>query len=141
VANPKSYSPNNHTLAPAERQWRSALGLVLPMGIALAPAFLSLGSVPLCAFKHLTGMPCPLCGGIRSCAALAQGDVAAAWALNPGLLPLLVLAGLHSGLLVAEAITGRRLVPAGALRSAWKIAVGFLLVTWVIQLMRLAHWV
>src|SRR5476649_1552885 len=98
--------------------------LLLPVGIGVAPSFRSLGDVPVCAFKHLTGMPCPLCGGIRVCAALAQGDVSAAVLLNPGLLPLLSVAALHSCLLLTEALSGRRLGTPRALTLAWKLAGG-----------------
>ena len=83
--------PEGTALASADRPWRLAIGLMLPIGVALAPRFLALGDIPLCAFKHLTGVPCPLCGGIRACAALAQGDVASALLINPGLLPVLAL--------------------------------------------------
>jgi len=124
-------------MPPPERQWRLAAGLILPTGVLLAPAFLRLGDVPLCAFKHLTGVPCPLCGGIRACAALAQGDVAAAWLLNPGLLPLLVVAALHSVLLLVEAVSGRKLGAPPALVLAWKVAGAGLLLSWLVRLLGL----
>jgi hypothetical protein len=109
--------------------------LLLPLGIAMAPPFLSLGDVPLCAFKHLTGAPCPLCGGIRACAALAQGDLSAAFLLNPGLLPLLAVAAVHSGLLLAEAASGRRLGPPRALTLAWWMAGGILVMAWLFRVL------
>jgi len=121
-------------MPPPERQWRLAAGLIQPTSVLLAPAFLRLGDVPLCAFKHLTGVPCPLCGGIRACAALAQGDVAAAWLLNPGLLPLLVVAALHSVLLLVEAASGRKLGAPPALVLAWKVAGAGLLLSWLVRL-------
>jgi hypothetical protein len=111
-----------------------AVGLVLPMGMLAAPAFLALGDVPLCAFKHLTGVPCPLCGGIRACAALAQGDFASAWLLNAGLLPLLGVAAVHAALLVVEAIRGQRLPTPPALPLAWKLAGVGLLTAWAWRL-------
>ena len=125
---------NSHNMPPPERQWRLGAGLILPTGVLVAPAFLALGDVPLCAFKHLTGAPCPLCGGIRACAALAQGDVAAAWLLNPGLLPLLVVAALHSALLLVEAASGRKLGAPPALVLAWKVAGAGLLLSWLVRL-------
>ena len=117
------------------RQWRAALGLLLPLGIGVAPTVLSLGHLPLCAFKHLTGLPCPLCGGIRTCAALAQGDLSAAFLLNPGLLPLLAVAALHSGVLLLEAISGRQLGPPRALALAWKLAGTTLMISWLLQML------
>jgi len=92
-------------LQPLERRWRAGVSLLTPAAIALAPKVAALG-VPLCAFRHLTGVPCPLCGGTRICAALAHGDVSVALQLNPGLLPVLGLAALHSLLLLADCAPG-----------------------------------
>ena len=122
--------PDRQVLALPERQWRTAASALLPLGVAAAPAFLSLGDLPLCAFKHLTGIDCPLCGGIRACAALAQGDISAARQVNPGLLPLLALAALHSGVLAGEAITGHRWVSPRSLSHAWMGAGAILLASW-----------
>lgn len=36
-----------------------------------------------CAFKALTGLPCPTCGGTRAMAALADGRLAHAVRMNP----------------------------------------------------------
>lgn len=126
--------PDGTALVSAGRPWRLAIGLLLPAGVALAPSFLALGDIPLCAFKHLTGLPCPLCGGIRACAALAQGDVAQALLLNPGLMPVLALATLHSGLLMAQAVSGRRLLAPGSLTRAWQWAGASLLFFWLLRL-------
>lgn len=101
----------------------------------MAPSFLSLGDVPLCAFKHLTGMPCPLCGGIRACAALAQGDFLAAFLLHAGLMPLLAVAAVHSALLLTEAISGRQLGPLPALATAWKLAGAILVISWLYRVL------
>jgi len=119
-------------LQPLERRWRAGVSLLTPAAIALAPKVAALG-VPLCAFRHLTGVPCPLCGGTRICAALAHGDVSVALQLNPGLLPVLGLAALHSLLLLAEATTGRKLADDRSLLRAWQLAGGFLLSTWVLR--------
>lgn len=45
--------------------------------------------IPLCGLRLLTGLPCPLCGGTRSLAAVAHLDWWAALTLNP----LVCLAG------------------------------------------------
>ncbi|OYT90994.1 MAG: hypothetical protein CFE43_15395 [Burkholderiales bacterium PBB3] len=127
-------SPSAKALGAADRQWRAAISLVLPLGVVIAPHFLALGDVPLCAFKHVTGLPCPLCGGIRACGALAQGDVASAWLLNPGLLPVLAVAAVHSVLLVAEAATGKRYGTPRWLAAAWQLAAVGWLVSWLIRM-------
>jgi hypothetical protein len=121
-------------LSVPQRQWRIAVASLVLLAAGAAPLILRLGDVPLCAFKHLTGVPCPLCGGIRACAALAQGDVAAAFQVNPGLMPLLFLAALHGGLLLAEAASGRQLAPPRALHLAWKVAGGVLVASWLWRL-------
>jgi len=126
--------PEGTALVLADRPWRLAIGLMLPAGVLLAPRFLALGDIPMCAFKHLTGVPCPLCGGIRACAALAQGDVASALLINPGLMPVLALATLHSGFMIAQAVSGRRLLAPGALTRAWQWAGASLLFFWLLRL-------
>ena len=125
-------STSKSALSGADRKWRLAVGSVLPLGLTVAPSFLALGDASLCAFKHLSGVPCPLCGGIRVCAALAQGDFASAWQLNAGLLPLLCLAGMHSVLVMVEAVRGQRtrIVSPRALQLAWQLAGAGLLTHW-----------
>lgn len=56
---------------------------------ALFPTFSAAHrTLPLCPFLVLTGLPCPLCGGTRSFAAMWGGDVGRAARLHP-LVPLL----------------------------------------------------
>ena len=121
-------------LSPPERQWRSALTLGWPLALLGAPLVLSLGDLPLCGFQHLTGLPCPLCGGTRACAALVDGNFIAAWQLNPGLIVLLALAATHSVQLGVEAWTGRRVQrwPIGA--TAWRAGILVLLASWGLRL-------
>jgi hypothetical protein len=127
--------PESGSLSVADRQWRSVLVLGWPLALGIAPVLVALGDVPLCAFRQLTGRPCPLCGGTRACAALVEGNLAAAWQANPGLLPLLVIAAAHSVQLAHEAWTGRR-------ASAWRVRLPvwiaggvFLLASWVVRLL------
>jgi hypothetical protein len=50
----------------------------------LAGRFLPvLAIAPSCAFKALTGMPCPTCGSTRSIVYLSHGEVASAFFMNP----------------------------------------------------------
>ncbi len=121
-------------LSGPERQWRSALTLGWPVALLGAPLVLSLGDLPLCGFRHLTGIPCPLCGGTRACAALADGNFLAAWQLNPGLMVLLVLAAVHSVQLGVEAWTGRRVQRWRMGADAWRAALVVLLASWVLRL-------
>ena len=130
VSNEGSYQ----RLQPLERRWRAGISLLTPAAIALAPKVAALG-VPLCAFRYLTDVPCPLCGGTRICAALAHGDLSVALQLNPGLLPVLGLAGLHSLLLMTEALSGRSLVEPRSLLRAWLLAGVFLVGSWLLRIM------
>lgn len=52
--------------------------------------------LPSCAFKGLTGMPCPTCGFTRAAVALSRGSLTTAISMNP-LLSILVIAALLAG--------------------------------------------
>jgi hypothetical protein len=71
---------------------------ILYGGIALiallAARFVPVVFLPSCAFKGLTGVPCPTCGATRSVMYLAQGSILSAMALNP-----LVAAGFLAAIL------------------------------------------
>ena len=66
------------------------LGLVLTASFVLPPN--SLPHLPLCQFKHLTGLPCPGCGLTRAFSAISHGQLKTAWQLNPFSFPLYALA-------------------------------------------------
>jgi hypothetical protein len=53
--------------------------------LALAAAWVPQVAVyaPDCAFKGLTGVPCPTCGTTRSLIQLSHGNIAAAFFMNP----------------------------------------------------------
>lgn len=68
-------------------------------GIALVALYLArflplLSIAPSCAFKGLTGMPCPTCGSTRAVVHLSQGKLASALALNPAVTLVMIFAGL-----------------------------------------------
>lgn len=119
------------------RRLRLAFGLGWPLAMAATPSWLGQGGLGLgCGFRALTGMPCPLCGGTHACAALVQGDWAAAWAASPGALVLLLWLVLLAGQAVVEGAQGRRRV---ARWPWWHPAVlaavgGGLAVSWVLRL-------
>ena len=68
----------------------AAYALLTVIGVRLSSAL----GVPFtaCAFKMLTGVPCPSCGATRAGLALLQGHVADAFVVNP-LVTSLYLAG------------------------------------------------
>lgn len=121
-------------LTPGERQWRAVVTLGWPLALGAAPLLL-LAKVPLCAFRQITGQPCPLCGGTHACAALAQGDFTAAWQANPGLMPLAALAAVAALQLGWEAWHGRRVTHWRISPSAWRAGGLFLMGAWGLRLL------
>lgn len=62
---------------------------------------------PVCAFRAITGIPCPTCGGTRALLALARLDLGAALAWNP-LVTLGVAAFFFGGLVaLVRALRGQ----------------------------------
>lgn len=137
LGSPPAWQP----LDGSARRLRLAFGLGWPLAMAATPSWLGQGGVGLgCGFRALTGMPCPLCGGTHACAALVQGDWAAAWAASPGALVLLLWLVLLAGQAVVEGAQGRRRV---ARWPWWHPAVlaavgGVLVLSWLSRLAGLA---
>ena len=129
----------------AQRLQRLGVGLAAPLVAAATPLLLAADSrLPLhlnlgCGFLALTGWPCPLCGGTHACAALVQGDWAAAWAANPGALGLLLVLALLALQWALEGAAGWRRSRAwpwgGAAAARW--VAGGLLLSWALALARL----
>ncbi len=137
LGSPPAWQP----LDRSARLLRLAFGLGWPLAMAATPSWLGRGGLGLgCGFRALTGMPCPRCGGTHACAALVQGDWAAAWAANPGALVLLLWLVLLAGKAVVEGAQGRRRV---ARWPWWHPAVlaavgGVLVLSWLSRLAGLA---
>src|SRR5450631_4181107 len=127
--------PDSRLLGQPERRWRAAICLGLPLAMGVAPVLMSLGELPLCAFRQLSGQPCPLCGGTHACAALMQGDFLAAWQANPGVLALLAVAAVHTGVLAFEAVSGRRLSTRRFWSRVWAGGGAILLAAWALRLL------
>lgn len=90
----------------------------------------------VCAFKLLTGYPCPTCGGTRAVDAAARGHFSQAIYLNP--LVCLVMIGLL-GWLSVRLVLGRRVSMEMSPRekaAAWVIAIGSLAANWAYVLWR-----
>ena len=128
--------PDSRELPRAERQWRAVTTLAWPAMLGGAPLLLSrLSDVPICAFRGVTGRPCPLCGGTRACAALVEGNFLAAWQLNPGLMPLLALALAHTVQLAYEALAARRVSARWRIGARlWAGAGIAMLLLWIMRL-------
>jgi hypothetical protein len=88
-----------------EALWLTVGGASLCLlGVALVTPGIQL---PLCAFKTITGLPCPTCGITRAVIALSRGDLDRALFMNP----LAAVAGLAAlaYLLYAAAVLALRL--------------------------------
>ena len=79
--------------APGQIEFGIIYGGIVLLAL-LAGRFLPvLALAPSCAFKTLTGVPCPTCASTRTIVYLSHGDVASAFFMNP-----LVLAGVLAAL-------------------------------------------
>lgn len=139
-------SPNpssNLSLRPDQRKFRAISASVLVallIGVALLPLASPPGllSLQTCAFKGVTGLPCPLCGGTRAAQAVLRGDLARAFYLNVAALP--VVAALMAGamLLGYEALSGRATVDwnlfVPRLRSIVPILIAVFCFYWLVHL-------
>jgi hypothetical protein len=102
-----------------QRNFRAILVFVFVLelcGLALlplAPPSFSFG-LQTCAFKGVTGLPCPLCGGTRATQALLRGDFVRAHYLNMAALPVLVAMVAGAIALSIEAMRGRVIINGGA---------------------------
>ena len=122
-------------LPSSERQWRAATTLGWPLALGAAPLLVSLNNVQLCAFRQLTGAPCPLCGGTHACAALVEGNLSAAWQASPAVMVLLAVALAHTVQLAYEAWCGRMVAPPWRMGARLWAGTGMaMLVLWAMRL-------
>ena len=113
-----------------ERQWRILLLPICVLAAGIASVLVARGPLPLCGFLALTGIPCPLCGGTRACAALAAGDVGFAWQSNAGACVLLAVAVVHATVLACESMAGRSLPGERLWPLAWIASLAITLALW-----------
>ena len=71
----------------------AAAAALRPLWLAVAP------ELPGCAFRAITGVPCPTCGTTHAAVALLHGRLLAAFAANP--LAALAIVGFFAGGLLA----------------------------------------
>jgi hypothetical protein len=79
-------------------------------GLALGSGSIGLAAGPPCALRETFHIGCVTCGFTRALEALARGDLAAATALHPLALPVVVETGLAWGLWGAGLWRGRPLL-------------------------------
>ncbi len=98
-----------------------------PVWIAIAP------HLRPCAFRNLTGIPCPSCGMTRTARAFLDGDFCSAVAINP-LATILAAAFIIGGGLALIWVLVRGPVP--TLKLSWSrrwtgAVVGVVLTNWI----------
>ena len=74
--------------APRQIEFGIIYGGIVLLALVAGRFLPVLALAPSCAFKALTGVPCPTCASTRSIIYLSHGDIASAFFMNP-----LVLAG------------------------------------------------
>jgi len=130
-------------LPPSDRAWRLGSVAFWPIAKYGAPALIGLGNVPLCAFRYISGKPCPFCGGTHACAALFNGDWLGAWQANPAAVPLLMLISAHTLIWIAEGVRGQSFAAHTTIHRAmiwaWGSVLSFILVSWVWRLLNGAY--
>lgn len=107
-------APTDSAPGPTRSTVFAAVGLGAAAVAAVALVDPHQGHYPRCPLLTLTGLYCPLCGGLRATFDLAHLDVGAALARNPlvvALAPVVVVAWL---LWAQQAFSGRRLLVAPA---------------------------
>jgi hypothetical protein len=91
-----------------ERQLAMLWGAAAISAIVLRPLWIAVAPwLRPCAFRRLTGVPCPTCGTTRVALAVLDADLAAAFAVNP-----------------LAAATGLAFFAGGALALVWALAHG-----------------
>jgi len=85
---------------------------------------------PLCLFKAMTGRPCPTCGSTRGVLAILHGHVGEAFAYNPMVFLIAVVAGLMLAMRVLFARSVKLELTCTERRVAWGIAVAAFLANW-----------
>lgn len=118
-------------------------GVVVIVSISLRRLWLALTPfLPRCAFRRLTGLPCPTCGSTHAAIALLHGRVLAALAANP-LITILGLGFAAGGIIAPVWALARGPVPAlsGKL-PVWArvLAVAVILVNWAYLILTIGPW-
>lgn len=92
-------------------------------------------NMPLCGFREMTGVPCPLCGGTRTLKSIAEFDLTAAIQFNPLVLVTFALVMVWAVWKLLERILGTRFFRDGS-RTVAKLPLAFivfgaLLLNWI----------
>ena len=91
----------------SDPRWLAAGIAALVLAAALVPLGFVVDAPSICAFRNLTGIPCPGCGLTRSVVATAHLRVGDAFAFHPFGPPLLAGAVVWAGLVFAGGDPGQ----------------------------------
>ncbi len=123
-----------------ERQLTYLWGVVVIASISLRRLWLALPPfLPRCAFRQLTGIPCPTCGSTHAAIALLHGELLRALAANP-LVTLTGVAFAAGGLIAPVWALTRLPIPAVSLKfPLWArvAAVLIILANWIYLILTL----
>ena len=126
---------------PEERQLAYLWGAVVLASLVLRRFWLALApALPRCAFRSLTGIPCPTCGTTHAAVALLHGQVGIALAANP-LMTLLGIVFCAGGVIAPVWALARGpvpVLPSPLPRRLRLLAVAVVLANWLYLVMTLA---
>ena len=122
-------------LSAHERWFRCALLILLPVSAQALTAWgLQHDGLVPCIFKHLTDLPCLLCGGTHAVNHLLGLDFGSAFQANAAVSLIVTAAGLAGVGMFIEALLGFRFLPKASVSKLrlWGI--------WASALILIAHW-
>ena len=97
--------------------------------------------VPVCGFRELAGIPCPLCGGTRALASMTELDLLTAAAYNPLVLLAAMLVTGWTIVRVFDRLLGKnvekRLRSLLEKRVAVPVLFGLIVLNWLYLIVRL----
>jgi hypothetical protein len=114
--------------------WLCVGAAMVAGGTALRFAEPWLAGLPSCAFREIFHVGCMTCGFSRAMVRLAQGDLAASWALHPLAIAVTLEAVLGWFAWGVGRWPGRPRVPRRAWMAAAAITAAGALLVWVIRL-------
>lgn len=134
--------PNPHIHGPARpspSRARRLTSVLATAGITLAATALvhfvdpnQPGHYPACGFYAVTGRYCPGCGSMRALHFLTNGDISAAWSMNPALVITVPVAVVGWSIWLYRAATGHTQPLRIPLWLPWTVA-GMLVVFGIVR--------
>lgn len=124
---------HDHPVADLRRRWAGIVSLNGPVVTRMAALMLAGGALLafapihpglLCPLRASTGVPCPACGMTTSIKECLRGDLAGAWAANPG------------GIAAVGVALAVVIIRPAAIRVRWSTVALVVAAMWIFQLFR-----